>query len=77
MKTRQEPAAGFKLFRTFTARVTTLVLTTVIVFSAALGLGVYSLVTGWQADAALESLSALATAREYAIEAQISRGLIS
>ncbi len=73
MKTRQDPAACFKLFRTFTARMTTLVLATVIAFSAALGLSVYPLVAGWQSDAALESLSALATAREYAIKAQISR----
>lgn len=67
--------AGLPLFRTFTARVMTVVMGTVIAFSAALGLSVYFMMTAWQADSALEFLSALATARQQAMEAEVSRYL--
>ncbi len=63
------------LFRTLTSRVLVVVMATVLVFSLVLGFSLYSSVTRWQADLALESLSALATARQYALEAQVDRYL--
>ena len=46
MKNRENPITRFPLFRTFTARVMTVVMTTVIIFSVVLGLSVYFAMTG-------------------------------
>lgn len=67
--------AGLQFLRTLTTRVMTVVMTTVIAFSIVLGFTANSLVTRWQANFALESLSALASARQHAIVAQVSRYL--
>lgn len=63
--------AGLPLLRTLTSRVMTVVLAAVVTTSVVLGVSLYYAVTRWQTDAALESLSALANARQFAVEAQI------
>lgn len=72
MKTRN-PVAGLPFFRTLTGRVVSVVMATVIAFSVVLGFGLYSTVTRWQADHVMESLAAMATARQHAIEAEVER----
>ncbi len=67
--------AGLPLFRTLTSRVMTLMMATIIIMSTVLGASVYYSVTVWQAEAALESLLALAAARQAAIEGQVNRYL--
>jgi len=56
--------AGLPLFRTLTSRVMTLMMATIIIMSTVLGASIYYSMTAWQAEAALESLLALAAARQ-------------
>ena len=59
------------LFRSFTARVVTLVLTGLALFAAALGVVAYTITRNWLEDTAVSHLEALAEARQRAIEERI------
>lgn len=65
--------AAFQFWRSLSGRLTAIVMTTIIGFLVVMGVAVNAFVTGWLEDEALESLSALATARQHAVEAQVSR----
>ena len=65
--------ARFPLWRRLSTRIAMVVMTTILGFLVILGISVNALMTEWIEDKALDSFSALASARQHAVEAQVSR----
>ncbi len=65
----------FGAFKSLSARITSIVLLLLVSFSIALGTLAFFLTTSWLERTSLDNLSALASARRYAVEAQVDRYL--